>query len=296
MTLRVRHLTRYQYAAPVTLCHSQAHLLPRSCLNQRVIHSWLEIRPGVDVRHDRQDDFGNRVTYFALHRPHQELVVIAHADVQVTPHPLPNYTDTPPWETVREQLSQLTDPAGLEARRLRVDSPLALDPSGEAAGYAAPSFSPDQPILVAVADLMGRIHRDFSYTPGATTVTTSIASLLEQRRGVCQDFAHLALACLRSVGLAARYVSGYLETVPPPGQPRLTGSDASHAWVAVWVPGIGWVDFDPTNNCFPGHQHITVAWGRDYSDVVPIKGVVEGGGGHNLEVAVDVIRGEDSSL
>ena len=154
--------------------------------------------------------------------------------------------------------------------------------------YAAPSFPLGRPLLEAMADLNRRIHQEFTYDPHFTTVATPLNQVLTEQRGVCQDFAHLAMACLRAWGLAARYVSGYLETLPPPGQPRLIGADASHAWLAVYVPGVGWAEFDPTNDCMPGEQHITLAWGRDYGDVAPLKGVMTGGGSHSLEVSVDV--------
>jgi transglutaminase-like putative cysteine protease len=160
--------------------------------------------------------------------------------------------------------------------------------SAELQAYAAPSFPPGRPVLEAVRDLVTRIHQDFIYDATATEVSTPVATVLSARRGVCQDFAHVAIGCLRALGLAGRYVSGYLLTRPPPGRPRLVGADASHAWMATWVPRLGWVDFDPTNDLIAGQDHVTIAHGRDFSDVTPIRGIILGGGAHQLAVSVDV--------
>jgi transglutaminase-like putative cysteine protease len=191
---------------------------------------------------------------------------------------------TPPWEEACEY-----DALPLEALECLFDS-ASIVGSDDVAGYAHSSFAPGRPLLEAVDDLMHRIHADFTFDPKATTVTTPLRDVLTLRRGVCQDFARFAIACLRSHGLAARYVSGYLETLPAPGAPRLAGVDASHAWLAVYCPGLGWVDVDPTNNMFPSATHVTLAWGRDYADVSPIRGVILGGGQHTLHVSVDVLR------
>jgi transglutaminase-like putative cysteine protease len=215
---------------------------------------------------------------------HKRLTVRAQSRVAVSATRLPPPADTPPWEAAR-------DPAALplDAIECGFDSPL-IRASAELAGYVQPSFPPGRPLLEAVIELTQRVHEDFTFDPRATTVATSLMEVFTLRRGVCQDFARLEIACLRSLGLAAHYVSGYLETVPPPGTPRLLGADASHAWLAVYCPGIGWIDIDPTNNLLPAGTHVTVAWGRDYSDVSPIRGVILGGGDHSLRVHVDVIR------
>jgi transglutaminase-like putative cysteine protease len=193
------------------------------------------------------------------------------------------------WETVRYELYQQLSPEFLEARYFVLDSPFVyIFPKLTA--YAEKSFSKNRPILEAVADLMRRIYEDFTFVSGATTIATPISEVLEKRQGVCQDFAHLMIGCVRSQGLPARYVSGYIETIPPPGQEKLAGTDASHAWCSVYVPEIGWVDFDPTNNLMPKDQHIVIGWGCDFSDVTPIKGVLFNTGRHKLKVSVDVVR------
>jgi transglutaminase-like putative cysteine protease len=202
---------------------------------------------------------------------------------------LPLYTDSP-WDQVRDRLAAPQSAELCEQRQYVLDSPLA-GAAADLADYATVSFPAGRPLLEGVGDLMQRVHTDFIYHPGFTTISTPLSEVLASRRGVCQDFAHLAIACLRSLGLAARYVSGYLETLPRPGQEKLQGADESHAWFSVYLPDNGWVDFDPTNNQIPLDQHITTAWGRDFSDVTPLKGVIYGGDpGHQLRVAVDVER------
>ncbi len=291
MRYRILHATRYTYSAPVSLCHNEAYLLPRPLLHQRCQESQLEIEPIPTILREREDFFGNRVTYFAVQEPHTVLVVTATSQVQVNPGAPPDLATSSAWETVRERLCQDANSEGLAARQFVLDSPF-VNTSQTLATYAAASFYPGRPLLDAVHELMRRIHQEFTYDPHFTTVATPVSDVFEHRRGVCQDFAHLALGCLRSVGLAARYVSGYLETISPPDQADLIGAAASHAWVSVYCPGQGWVDFDPTNDQIPSDQHITIAWGRDYSDVTPLKGVILGGGEHVLEVAVEVRRQE----
>ena len=234
--------------------------------------------------------FGNRVTYFSIQQSHGALEVTAQSEVEVIPQSLPAAAATPPWESVLDRL-QGGRGETVKARIFTLASPM-VPHNGQATDYARASFAPGRPVLEAVTDLMGRIFRDFEYDPHFSTVATPLSEVLEHRRGVCQDFAHLGLACLRGLGLAARYVSGYLETLPPPGQVKLQGSDASHAWFAVFIPDLGWVDFDPTNDQIPGEQHITTAIGRDYQDVTPLRGVFYGGGAHDLRIAVDVNRVE----
>jgi len=224
------------------------------------------------------------VTFFIMERAHKELSVSARSTVTVHPRVLPVAAETPPWEQARDY-----DTLPLDAIDCLFDS-ASITVTDAIAAYAHPSFPAGRPILEAVADLSRRIHEDFTFDPEATTVATPLPHVLSLRRGVCQDFARLGIACLRAQGLAARYVSGYLETVPPPGSPRLAGADASHAWLAVYCRGLGWIDVDPTSNLFPSTTHVTLGWGRDYADVSPLRGVILGGGKHSLHVSVDVLR------
>lgn len=288
---RVIHRTRYAYALPVELCHNEAHVKPRATPLQRCLASRLRIDPQPTSVHERIDYFGNPVSYFAVQLPARELLVVATSEVEVTPPDVRSgeVPPSPPWEEVLAALRTNGRDAALEAREMALGSPMVA-PSGALAEFAAPSFPPGRPLFDAVADLSRRIHRGFTYDQEFSTIATPIGEVLERRRGVCQDFAHVAIGCLRSLGLPARYVSGYIETVRDPSQPRLVGADASHAWFSAWAPGVGWFDFDPTNDQIPPRQHITTAWGRDYSDVTPLKGVLFGGGEHTLEVAVDVAR------
>ena len=251
-----------------------------------VIRSKFE--PEASSRSEYVDAFGNSVLIFIVKGCFEHLSVTATSEVTVTPTPTP--PPSPPWESAQWLLDIDRQAAARAARRFRAPSRL-VPASPELTAYATESFSAGRPILDAVVDLSGRIHRDFKYEPGFTSVTTPVLEILQNRRGVCQDFAHLAIGCVRSMGLAARYVSGYLETVPPKGAPRLMGADASHAWFSVFIPGWGWVDVDPTNDQLVSDSHITTAWGRDYWDVSPLRGSLEGGGSsHSLDVAVDVTR------
>lgn len=288
VTYRVSHRTRYDYDQPVTLCHNLARVAVRETSTQRVHSASLMIEPRPDDRRNHVDSFGNSVTYFSIDASHDALVVHAESVVEVTAPPLPVETGAPWEDSVLPVGAHLGEVVLL--RELSLPSPLvpALD---ELADFARPSFPPGRPALEAVGDLLARIHDEVTFDPGVTTVATPLSEVVDHRRGVCQDFAHLAVGSLRSVGMAARYVSGYLETEPAPGQPRLVGVDASHAWSSVWLAGHGWLDLDPTNGQIPGDRHITVAWGRDYGDVTPLKGVVFAGGGtQRLTVEVDVSR------
>lgn len=286
---RVTHVTEYRYTASVPQCQNEAHLLPRATPRQECEHAQLRIQPSPAVCRDREDFFGNRVTYFAIQEPHAGLSVTAQSEVLIVPTASPSLRDSPAWEEVCHSVSKDTSRAGIEARQFLLDSPL-VHSNAELAAYAATSFVPNRPLLEAVADLVQRIYQEFTYEPEATTVSTPLNEVIDHRQGVCQDFAHVAIGCLRTQGIAARYVSGYLGTAVSDGQPQLTGAAASHAWVSVYCPGQGWIDFDPTNNSIPTDQHITVAWGRDYSDVTPLKGVVVGGGSPVLDVAVTAER------
>ncbi len=285
---RVEHETRYAYDAPVSQSWQRARLTPRSLPWQRLLAHSIEIDPRPDERHDGPDAFGNTVTHFGLHGAHRRLRVRMQAEVEVGARPQLVRGETQPWEALRQVLAQPGAPLDLDA--VRLTEPTALLPISEAARqYAAASLVPGRDWLETVTDLMHRIHADFEFDADATTVSTSVDEVLRGRRGVCQDFAHLMLAALRGWGLAARYVSGYLLTDPPPGQPRLMGVDASHAWVAAWSPQHGWVEFDPTNDQLADQRYITLAWGADFADVVPLRGVILGGGTQAMDVAVSVV-------
>jgi len=296
MRFKILHRTTYAYDSEVTTSHSEAHLVPRSLPGQSCLASDLVIDPAPTDYRERFDYFGNRASYFSLHRPHRSLRVAATSIVEVADSAadptdtLPGLADPgPSWEEARRRLYSEPDPDVLTARQFTIDSPLVTT-SAALAAYARPSFPPGRPLVEAILDLSSRINDDYAYVPGATTIATRLDEVLDRRKGVCQDFAHLAIGCVRSLGLPARYVSGYLETDPPPGRERLLGADASHAWLSVHVPEHGWLDIDPTNDQRPSGRHITTAWGRDYSDVTPLKGVVfSTGGHHSLEVAVDVV-------
>lgn len=288
MRYRITHKTTYRYSEPASLSQNELYLHPRETATQRVLDSQLTIAPHPQYRHCRADYFGNIAQVFMLQQPHDELVVVAESTVETT---LPGSVvpaDTAVWEQVADQLATRDRPDVLEACQFVFPSPL-IAASSAVRGYAQRSFAPATPILAGAMDLMQRIFAEFTYDKSATTVDTPVERVLADRKGVCQDFAHLAIGCLRSLGLAARYVSGYLETQPPPGKTKLIGADASHAWLSLFVPDAGWVDLDPTNNLIPGERHIILAWGRDYGDVTPVKGVVMGGGSHTLSVMVDVV-------
>jgi transglutaminase-like putative cysteine protease len=288
MIYRVRHTTTYAYASSVSLSHNAICLRPRDSMVQTCSAYELLVYPEPAVLNHTVDCFGNQVTFFVLQEPHTALTMTANSTVEVTAPDLPHLATLLPWEEVRDHLRCDRSEASLEAYQFVFDSRhIATRP--DLLSYAASSFPPGRPLLEAVHDLTRRIHTDFTYDPKATSVSTPVNDVLRDRHGVCQDFAHLQIGCLRALGLAARYVSGYLLTQPPPGQEPLVGAQASHAWVSVYCPGYGWIDVDPTNNVFPTDGHITVAFGRDYSDVSPIKGVFLGGGEHTLQVDVDVV-------
>ncbi|MCG6967497.1 MAG: transglutaminase family protein [Chromatiaceae bacterium] len=288
MRYRVSHNTLYGYAEPVSLAHNETHLRPRDVGRQRVLAHRLEIDPTPAMVAERKDFFGNAVSYFSLERAHSHLRVTAISDLELAPAAeAPHALSRIPWHKVAGRVRAELSGATLEAVQFLLESPM-VGTLPDLQRYAEKSFRQRWTLVEVVQDLMQRIHNDFRYDPGATTVATPLSQVFLDRRGVCQDFAHLAIACLRTQGLPARYVSGYIETLPPPGQQKLLGSDASHAWFSVYDPDAGWLDFDPTNNQIPMNQHITTAWGRDYSDVTPLRGVIFGGGAHRAEVAVDV--------
>jgi transglutaminase-like putative cysteine protease len=285
---RVEHVTRYVYRAPVAQSWQLAHLTPRRLPWQRVLSHGIAIEPGAETRSDGVDAWGNGLTRFSLHGPHRALSVTMRGDVEVGARRIPDPARDESCGGVRDAVRH--DPLldGLGAAR--VVEPSGLVPwSDLARAYAQPSLDPRRGWLAGVTELMHRIHADFRFRPGATTVSTSVDEVLAMRAGVCQDFAHLMLACLRAHGLPARYVSGYLLTRPPPGRPRLLGADASHAWVAAFAPGQGWVELDPTNDTLADRRYITLAWGADFADVVPLRGVIVGGRGQKMSVAVSVV-------
>jgi transglutaminase-like putative cysteine protease len=295
MKYHVLHATSYRYSQSVSLCHNQVHLTPRTTLHQRCVRSNMEISPRPISLCGWTDFFGNQAHFFSIETPHDELSVVSRSEVEVFPVPTIVPAITPPWEEVCRQVGAPQNESALVASQFCAASAF-IQIWNEAREYGAESFYPGRPILEALLDLTSRIYRDFKYTPNATAVFTKPTDVFRSRLGVCQDFAHLQLSCLRSLGLAARYVSGYLVTESPPGMPRLVGADASHAWISAYCGAAGWVDLDPTNNVIPGERHITLAWGRDYADVCPIQGVLIGGGQSTLSVAVDVVAAEAAHL
>jgi len=285
---RIQHDTHYRYEAPVSLSQQLLHLLPRDCAWQRCLSRQLAILPQPTQRQDGWDAFGNPLTRLSFERPHDELYVGTELEVEVDSRAGLRLADSPPWERVRDGLRYPAARVPLDVHHFRFESP-AVPLDGIFARFAEDCFPADRPLLLGCRALMEKINREFRFDATATQVATPLREVLAHRHGVCQDFAHLMLACLRGLGLVARYVSGYLLTRPPPGKPRLIGADASHAWVSVHCPLLGWVDFDPTNDVLPDLEHITLAWGRDFTDVSPLRGVILGGGDHDPVVEVTVI-------
>jgi transglutaminase-like putative cysteine protease len=294
-TYRLVHKTEYTYDDEVTASYGRAHLIPRHGGRQRRLASQLVVDPAPAEVREHADFFGNRSVYFSVTAPHTRLTVTASSRVEVdAPDPAEALAGLG-WEAVRDRLADRGDLGAelMEARPFVLPSPMA-DPDPAVAAYAAASLAPGASLLEAALDLTQRIHGDFAYVSGATDVRTTLAELLSRREGVCQDFAHLAVACLRSAGLAARYVSGYIETRPPPGRPRLAGADASHAWASVFAPGHGWVDLDPTNRQLVDDRYVVAAVGRDYADVPPLRGVIYTESTlSKMRVAVDMIPDGD---
>jgi transglutaminase-like putative cysteine protease len=287
MKYKVHHTTRYEYDAAVPFCQNIVYLTPRDTPYQHCLRHRLHVHPHPTTSHRRSDYFGNSATSFSVDKGHRTLKILANSAVELRARPVPAADTTEPWEAVVNRLQGDTSLVGLAtyqftfpSRQVTFFAPLT--------NYARRSFPAGRPILAAVTNLCQRIHADFTYDTDATDVGTPIAQAFEMRRGVCQDLAHVMLAGLRPLGLAARYVSGYVRTHPAAGQPRLTGADASHAWVSVFCGRDGWIDVDPTNNVLPQTEHITVAWGQDYRDVCPVSGMFIGEGGHRISVAVEV--------
>lgn len=289
MKYRITHITNYEYADPVSVCHNEAYLTPRTFERQVCDYHRLSITPSPSNSGRRTDYFDNPLVYFSFNTGFECLQIKTISRVEVYPRiPIDNPLASPPWESVVEKLKSYQEDLGAPPALFAFESP-RIQCSQQLADYGRAAFTPERPILDAVLALTEQIHREFEFDPRATTVNTPLKDVMKNRKGVCQDFAHLQIAMLRSLGLAARYVSGYLRTYPAPGKPRLVGADASHAWVSVFCGERGWVDVDPTNNKQVRDEHITLAWGRDYSDVCPLKGVYVGGGRHALDVSVDVL-------
>ncbi len=281
MALRAKHTTTYLYNEPVSISHTEVRLAPREDRSQHTLEHTLSVLPVPERMFGHKDYFGNQVTYFSIHELHQTLTIAAESLVEMAePDPLEPLL-TPPWEQAQGERWRHDEGHALKAYQFVFESP-RITPGPEFAEYAQPSFPQDRPLLEAAQDLSHRIYTEFQYDQKATTVATSVAEVLASRRGVCQDFAHFMIACLRSLGLAARYVSGYLKTGD------LIGSQASHAWVSVFCPGFGWLDLDPTNDQLVNGNHLSLAYGRDYSDVAPVKGVALGGGEQVVSVSVSV--------
>ncbi|HLE67274.1 MAG TPA: transglutaminase family protein [Burkholderiales bacterium] len=289
MRLQVLHETHYRYSSPVVLSQQLLHLTPRTLPWQACRAHRVTIEPQPGEFDQREDYYGNPTVHVLLAAPHEELLVRAESEVSVEPREQAALAaPQTPWETLRDRLHALETPPLLEPAEFVYESP-HVETWRELAEYAAKSFLSGRGTLEAALDLARRIHKDITFDKKATSVSTPLRQVLKQRRGVCQDFAHLMIGCLRTHGLAARYVSGYILTDPPPGRPRLIGADASHAWVSAYCgEDAGWVDIDPTNDCVVDDEHVTLGWGRDFGDVTPMRGVILGGGEQELEVRVTV--------
>lgn len=281
MIYSATHITRYRYETPVSHCQSQLRLTPRTLPWQSVTETTIETTPAANWRATSVDYFQNLVTSVAIHAHHDRFSIVSRGTVRVDPRP-PLPTVAMRWEDAREALSVHNSDELLEAFEYVLDSPYVAA-HVDLAAYAQPSFTPGRPLIAAAHELSHRINRDFKYKPASTSIETPLLDALRARQGVCQDFSHIMIGALRSLGLSARYVSGYLRS----GSERI-GSEASHAWVAVHAPGFGWVEFDPTNDVMPGAEHLILAWGRDYGDVTPVRGVAVGGGRQKIEVDVRV--------
>ncbi len=281
MLYRITHTTRYTYPAPVGQCFNEARLTPRALPNQTRREHSLQVTPRPAFLRNRLDYFGNDVVTFAVFEKHDKFAAVATSVVDVQPA-AGDIATSPSWDQVRELLAQPMDEVAIAASEFIFDSPFIFS-LPELREYARPTFTPGRPLIDAVKELMARIHAEFKYTPKSTSIDTPLTEVLRNRQGVCQDFAHLMIGALRSLRLSARYVSGYIRSGP-----RFQGAAASHAWVSVFDPQNGWLNFDPTNNLMASDAHITLAWGRDYGDVPPVKGLTLGGSGQSVEVEVRV--------
>jgi len=290
MRYQIKHTTTYLYTENVSLSQNHARLIPQNSPTQRCLNHSITISPSPDFIQEFSDYFRNLVYVFEVPMLHTELTIVAQSEVEVTPLQQAGlFEHQLAWEVVRDDLYSPSSSQSMQACEYCLPT-WATTGNAAIQEYAQLSFPQGKPIIEACEDLMSRIFHEFHFDPSFSTINTPVTEVFEHKRGVCQDFAHFALTCFRSMGLACKYVSGYIETLPPPGQEKLTGADATHAWVSVYVPGLGWLDFDPTNNLMPQDQHIVLATGRDFNDVTPLKGVMFGGGANQLSVAVDMNR------
>jgi transglutaminase-like putative cysteine protease len=290
MKYAITHKTTYTYFEPVSLCHNIVKLVPRATDNQFCEKTTVNIYPPPAMLDEYEDFFGNKVIYFSIEKEHSQLILSVTSEIGklFLPEREINSGSPATLEEVKQELLGFKTVPN-EIRQYIFETPMtAWDEKIKA--YALQSFIAGRPVFDAAMELMQRIYTDFAFKPGFTTIATPLAVVMQQRKGVCQDFAHFAIACVRSVGLAARYVSGYIETISPAGAEKLIGADASHAWFSVYISNRGWIDFDPTNNVLPTHQHVTIGWGRDYADIAPFKGIILSSGLHELTVSVDVKR------
>ncbi len=289
MRYRVRHSTIYAYASQVDLAHHLLRLRPRDFAHQKVARWEMTIRPEAARVHEMTDHFGNHVHVAMIERPHGALDITTETEIAIDRPGAAQLGPGPAWETIAARVGQTGFPEAWVESEFTHASPL-VPLLAELRAMAEEDFPPGRGIVEATQALTSRIHAEFTYDPTATEISTPLAEVLANRRGVCQDFAHLQIAALRGLGLAAGYVSGYIRTIPPKGQERLRGADASHAWIAIWAgPELGWVHADPTNDCIASNDHIVIGWGRDFGDVSPVRGVILGGGAHGVTVGVDVV-------
>ncbi|HEX6428279.1 MAG TPA: transglutaminase family protein [Niastella sp.] len=285
----VKHTTTYIYHETVPLCHNLAMLTPRDTPYQTCRSFQLDVSPVAEIIDEYHDFFGNTVYYFVVEQEHKKLSVTTTSVVEKTTPPWKEKAvSVQSWESVRDMLRSATENT-IHEKQFAIPADVTI-PSSDIRQYASQSFTPQRPLFEAASDLMRRIYTDFKYTAGFTTISTPLSVVMKERKGVCQDFAHLGIACMQSMGLAAKYISGYLETIPPPGKEKLTGTDASHAWFSVYIPEMGWIDFDPTNNKIPDQQYIVIGWGRNYFDIVPLRGIIMSSDKHQMLVSVDVKR------
>ena len=291
MKYRIKHITKYLYSDRVSHCYNVAHMAPRNTARQSCIHTQVSVNPNTAYSSKREDYFGNTAFHFEIQRPHKKLVITASSEVNTeAQNSSPELDLGVSCEQAWQLLDNPHDPETLFAKEFLLDSSM-IKSIENVKEYAKSSFSNERPLLSSVRDLTHRIFSDFEYCPESTTVATPLEEVLKNKKGVCQDFAHLQIACIRAMGFPAKYVSGYIETLPAPGQEKLVGTDATHAWISVYSPSEGWFEFDPTNDCLANEQHIITAWGRDYFDVTPLRGVIYGGGDTPiLSVSVDVAR------
>lgn len=286
MKYKIAHTTTYDYSAPVPVSHNQVYLTPRQLPQQECESNILLIHPECANVVHRRDVFGNSCSHFSAEQPHKRIAITAKSVVKVSRNQLDlELNQKPSWEMVAAEIKSADSSESIDAYQFSLPSP-AISILSEVRAYAESIFSPGRSIDEAATDLMSRIYSEFEYDPAATSVQSTIGDVLRLRRGVCQDFAHLQIACLRSLGLAARYVSGYIRTIPPEGETKLVGADASHAWLSIYCGNGKWLDLDPTNNQTINNDYVTLAWGRDYQDVSPVKGVIIGGGRHRIHVSV----------